>query len=1275
MSWTRAVYLTQWADTQDARHQLPSLLRKLVRATVPRDHIRIVNFPAGEQVQRPGLDGLVEVTGGNEFVPEGTSIWEAGVTKDKKTKADADFRKRTEKTPSEQQRDRVFVFVTLRTWNKKDEWAEEKKRTSDWKDVIVLDANDLEHWLDQAPAVDVWLSTLMGRRPSGVIDLDRHWQALANIADHSLQPTLFLTSRESAIESIRQFLQQPASSAFLRSEGWDGGIDFLSALVASGNVDVGDIGRFLVVTEIEAWRHLANSREPLILVAASSLVLSATDVADAVGNGHHVLVTGSRAITIRAREIPLPRQDRHDLYQTLLDCGFDEARAQSYASGCCGSSAILKRLITCHPARDFPKWAQDEFRTMLAPFALFGGWTHVSPEPPPANDPLGITPSPPLDLWCIEQFGLSLTEVDEAIARWSAGEEPLFIRFRNSVLIRSREDAWYLLGGSLNAQQLKRFEDIAILILDEDNPALEMDPGKRWMANLYGKVPSLSTELRRSIVETLVLMSCYPTEVQPSTDIDFGSAVRNVLEAVLPRHASWKRWASLGRNLALLAECDPEFFLGRIEADLASDSPKTVKLFEGNSQDVFSSSLHCDLLWALESLAWSPEYIGRVARILGQLAAQATNVQSGNTPMNSLREIFLLWLPHTNAAVESRIEALEELVRQVPQVGWHLVSDLLPSSVGGTSTGTHMPRWRPWAHGWTRDRASAQMMDYASQFGDMVLRLAGTDVAAWATVVEGMLRLGGAHVDRTIERLEQVATTERSSMDECFELWDALRQITFRHGRFPEAHWAFSQSVRDRLAGIRDRIEPSDPVLRYCWLFQQHVQLPDVDERDYQEHDLAVAERRRAALVEVVEAKGIVGVHDLLVRTENPQAIGWALGEHRIVSPIDLEIPASLEDECDLRRTCALAYCNARSWSEGWEFVRQLSIRDWTAEQAATLACCFRFERATWDWIGAISEEAEVLYWQRCNARLREPSMEDFDFVTEELLAAGRPFAAANLAYSSMRGEFTIDDERILTLLEKGMSCQSEEDARRNDCYAVQELISQLQQSDGVEKERLARIEWGYLPLLNQFSPVQPQTLLQALSDDPQLFYDLLAVQFRAEDDVADEDTASEREQNVARLAHDLFAQFRRIPGTKDNGITDEEGLNAWIDCVRQLAKDGNRLAVCDIQIGRLLSNCPIPENLDTNSRVVLSAMERIGSEELFSGYHCGVISNRGVTTRGPATGGELEGELARQYRTIANNCRSEYPLTAAMFDGVARSYEDEAKWHDEGARRRRLGR
>ena len=91
-NWVRAVHLEKWADSLDARTTLPQLIRRLVWATGKA--IGPIEFPAHEQVARPGWDGIVEAREEDAFVPAGTSGWELGVEKNPKQKAEEDFDKR-----------------------------------------------------------------------------------------------------------------------------------------------------------------------------------------------------------------------------------------------------------------------------------------------------------------------------------------------------------------------------------------------------------------------------------------------------------------------------------------------------------------------------------------------------------------------------------------------------------------------------------------------------------------------------------------------------------------------------------------------------------------------------------------------------------------------------------------------------------------------------------------------------------------------------------------------------------------------------------------------------------------------------------------------------------------------------------------------------------------------------------------------------------------------------------------------------------------------------
>jgi hypothetical protein len=119
------------------------------------------------------------------------------------------FEKRTTEVPPEVQRRLVFVFVTPRVWQKKDEWTEDKRSKSQWRDVVVLDANDLEHWLEIAPAVDVWFTRLTGRVPQGAQDLQSYWNTVRSIAEYPLTPSVFTVSREAEVAEVQKWRTGP----------------------------------------------------------------------------------------------------------------------------------------------------------------------------------------------------------------------------------------------------------------------------------------------------------------------------------------------------------------------------------------------------------------------------------------------------------------------------------------------------------------------------------------------------------------------------------------------------------------------------------------------------------------------------------------------------------------------------------------------------------------------------------------------------------------------------------------------------------------------------------------------------------------------------------------------------------------------------------------------------------------------------------------------------------------------------------------------------------
>jgi hypothetical protein len=165
-----AADLTQWANRLDAQGLLPKLIRRLILATA--GDITRIGVRSEEGIRYSGFDGIAEVGKGNAFVPTGLSVWEMGVNQDPKGKADDDYIKRTKDPLGVDPSLTTFVFVTLRRWSGKEDWAEDKPKSGPWRDIQVIDADDLEAWLELAPAVHAWISGLLRKDPGDTQALD-----------------------------------------------------------------------------------------------------------------------------------------------------------------------------------------------------------------------------------------------------------------------------------------------------------------------------------------------------------------------------------------------------------------------------------------------------------------------------------------------------------------------------------------------------------------------------------------------------------------------------------------------------------------------------------------------------------------------------------------------------------------------------------------------------------------------------------------------------------------------------------------------------------------------------------------------------------------------------------------------------------------------------------------------------------------------------------------------------------------------------------------------
>lgn len=1252
--WVDAEDLAVWADRLDGAASLPTLLAHLIRATYgPAVELR---FPSDEGIRHPGWDGRTIAEQGGAYVPQGEAGWEIGSQRGGiAQKATEDYKKRTAKPSPLEPATSTYIFVTPRHWPKKSEWAEAREIEGPWRAVRVYDADDLVHWIEQAPAVGLWLATRLNKRPPGTRQLEEVWEEWSLATQWPLTEDLVLSDRdEDAAEVLRWLRGEPSVLSIQATTTEEAAAFFYATLNTLPNEAAAHYrARCLVVTDAAAARALANAPAPLILVLMEpnpGLARSLTE------RGHFILQTYDDRPATPGEIRKLARPSREGIASALIDAGIAEARAQGLARDSARNLAVLRRLIPIAPGH-LPSWAEKAPPRALLAALLAGGWDDESEADKAKLSQLAAEP---------------YDDVVGELARYVGEFDSPLRKIGSTWRVASPPDAWLLLAQYLTAADVARFEATANEILGSVDPRYDLDPDDRWMASVRGVRPAYSGLLRHGVGEVLILLALWGDKIRtmPNAHRRADAIVRKLL-----KDADKRRWWSLSRDLRLLAEASPNAFLTAIEDSLDQNDPPIRALFGTDEGSPIGTEHLSGLLWALEALAWSPELLPQVTLVLARLdAIDNPPGRYMNRPANSLRQIHLLWSPQTYAPLDQRLRALDLTRKRESDAAWKLMLNVLPRG-HDTSSPSPDPRWRDF----TVDKLEAVTWPLiargANAISERILADVGLHVPRWLNLLE---RFADIAPDRNaaIDLLDKAERQIKPHLERS-ELWTGLRNLLHHHRQFPDADWSLPAAELDRLATIYDRLAPSDPLERVAWLFEQSVSLPDPSHQGWQANERQVDESRRQAARNVFSAQGIDGILGLARLVSTAGYIGKALFEVGLDEPdVDQLLEACLRSDDPRERDVAhgLIISLFRDRKEPWAaaLIAQARKKHWGDTALLTILRALPQQRWTWDQVAHAGEAIEQAYWQRAPILWIDENDQAAAFAVRKLIAVGRARHAVHLAGRDQQRR--LPTELLMTILTEAIKQPIEGNSDGNEATMFQhhviEILNWLEAE--VPTETLARLEWAYLPLL-QHSRRQPKALLTALSEQPSLFIEMLRAIFRPSEDsgvVEPEQTDPERAQAVATQAFRLLELWNRLPGTRDNGTIDSRALKAWIKEARSLAKAAGRGDIADSRIGTMLSASPTGVDGIWPAEAVREVIDEFDSKPMIDGFWIGRRNRRGITSRMPRDGGKLERDQAANYRKFAAALAYEYPRTAKALDGLAESYEEEARHHDDHAER-----
>lgn len=1256
MLWIDTTTLINWASRRDCQGYLPLVIRRLIRATAT--DISQINFPAGDSVVYPGWDGILETIVATEYLPQGFSVWEIGTNQNIKNKANEEYQKRKDNLLGVNPRETTFIFVTPRIWSKREVWRREKQNERFWKDVRVYDARVLEEWLEQSPAVDTWLAKRLGICPQGVIALEDFWIEWSLTPKPHLTPEVVIAGRSTQVESIRKWLSSSPAPLAVQATTSEEAIAFLSAVINTLPEIEREffLSKAIVVEDSQSFRHISlTGRIGLLLIPRFEEIEGAPL---ATQRGHHVFIPLGPENKVTSDKIVLSRLDREAFIIALRKMGLSEVDAQKYSVETGRSLTILRRLLS--KISNQPEWAKPDLARDIIPALLAGRWTEAKEK----------------DKEIISQLaGKSYESFSQQLSTWLHKPDSPILKIGDLWRLLSPFDCWFALGSFLTEADLLAFKTIALSVLGSINFALDLEPEKRWSASMYGKEMLYSETLREGIAQTFVLIASFGDEKRIPVSTTAQAYVDNIVRELLDG-ADWKLWHSLSGILPLIAEASPSSFMDAVELSISQDDAPIMGMFSETEDFMTSSSAHPGLLWALEGLAWSPQFLGRVAILLGKLSRLDPGGKILNRPINSLRDIFLLWHPNTFANLEQRLQVIDGLMEREPEIGLKLLVCLMPH-FHDTCEPTHKTRWREYPEKTENLITIAEHLQGITAITNRLLTHIGDDGFRWVEVLDNFSDLPPK--ERSDFTKQLLSFAEKISKGR-IELWNKLRIILSHHRSYPDTKWALPEQELKEIEKAYYLFEPLDTIERFRWLFDKYYpELPDGDERgNYNKLELIVANRRLEA-IKIIRGEGSLNaVIKIAEQASEPQIVGTTISEVDLNIEEEETLFSLLGGEDDKKISFAKGYVYQRSLKEGDDWIKDLvdtaHLQQWHPNWITNLFLAFPQNRTVWNLLELFDVTIQESYWKQSKPHLFDLPAVDKIFAIGQFAQIKRFFTALHCAAQFSK---EIPTPLILELLQKGATEINPKDSQSINPYDIEILFSVLDEATEVKEEDIAQLEWLYLPILaSVVSGRPPKVLHNELSNNPEFFTKVLECIYKPRKEDKKEEIESLPQELIrqrADLAWKLLRSWETVPGSQSSGQIDYKKLKEWVLKARELCKISDRGEIGDTHIGQILAHAKVEEKSIWPPEPVCKIIDEIQSQELDNGFSMGIYNKRGSVTKSLFEGGRQERELAKQFQLYADKWSIRYPRTSSILTRIAKDYENESKREDKEAEKRDL--
>ena len=803
---------------------LPLIIKKLIISGT--SDLTGLRMPSGNDIWASDFDGIVSCTTGTPYVAEGTSAWEFGTSSDSLHKIDSDYVKRTQNSSGIDKGQTSFYLVIPKIWAYRRSRTQWEAEHTDWKSVHVYDASVLCDWINSEPTVVSWLLELLFDTTADFSGIDQAWELFSKKTNPPFSLEMFLENREKEIELLYKLLKQTVikikSDSFLESMGF-----VLGALKQNRKLQE----KCVVVYDSTTYQTISN------LVKNKIIILNYISSHDIVPSENSIIVCYNKeAISIKP-DVQLNPYSKMHFYNAFRKMGINESAAHELYAFCHGNLRALVRRIPGTTNEHMPDWAGIAEKKLLEPIVFLRS----------------INTS--IDREIVEKIAnISFETVEEFYKAFVQKEDSPIKRIENNYLIVNYEEAWSVLGCSIDDSSFARFHSSVKWLLEEIQKY-------GLYSGRFGQRHIIKQHVRNLMLNYVY----YSFSSDDSTRIT--DAVTEILEYSLEDRTA----NLLLENMAVLAEAAPTATLAFIERALYDEDSNLLSLFSTNDYQ----HEYTGVLSAIDELTLYRSTSIRACKVLFSLYQMDYEYKILNSPEESLLTALCLFNADVALSIKQKRELITFFNTEDPYHTCKLICMLLGKDSFWKSIryGEH--------HYDAQEELTIQEIIETSEFiAGMAFEhvVSCGDVSALQDLLKQYHHLRPDFLEKLMQRFSDRAFTDKDLLPVVFQLKDRVYSIQKYQIETEQPYLQVLKSWENLLLSICSEEERDD------WLFYKTYECPSEILLKYKDDDYyEIKEQERIIrinkLKDIYQIRGISGIIRLIKKMENHAYWGSILAE------------------------------------------------------------------------------------------------------------------------------------------------------------------------------------------------------------------------------------------------------------------------------------------------------------------------------------------------------------------------------------------------------------